>query len=352
MRSPVRIRIPRPSMIKERIGVSTGTFIDFSDSIGDGKKIIGARLKNDIYAPEIDRALKVAKDLGIGLELVYRVGIENILFDGSERLKNRVLQIHGPVFVNTVDAIQQGIEEHRGGSLKGILLSAIQNPLIAQFANGTLEGDWQATKALKRFLRVQNIVLHPWGADVLSQKGFMSFRPGSATTIAIEPDFQRRKSAAHIIWETEKVKEIADRLGQGICLDTSHTVISYNSTDALVKAYEAYKTSPKGVAAIHFSVAVPSDNRDDFFTKGTGALPLYNDPAIIPPSVRDVYREFYQGIMHDASFTGPLILEMWSFPKGGSFEDRRKAVEETLNVLEGSNEPPHSISSPDSPTRR
>lgn len=328
-------------MNTERIGISTGTFMDISSPLREGGKILAAKLSGEIYAPEIERTERAAKKLGLGIELIYRVGSENCL-PKLKTLSPKVLQIHGPIHRSAIDAILQGQNEYRDNSPVTALKYALFSFFIARFMLGTVKDDMPRVINLVLELGVDRVVVHPWAAQYITRRS-------SNFPIGIEPDFRRLKESKYFIWETEEVISIANRLGAGIVLDVSHTVISTNSLESISKTYEKYKKAPGGVIAIHFSVAIPGDTREEILLKGTGAMPLYPDT---PDSVKGYLKEFYQQVSNDTNFKGPLILEIWSFPKGGKFDQRIKAVEDTLNILEGSRDLPRSTSLPKEPTHQ
>jgi hypothetical protein len=323
--------------MSEKIGVSSSTFIDLSNPLRDGMNIIGSRLKGDIDAPEIDLAMEVAQKHGIGLELAYRVGIEEY----NERLKTispKVLQIHGPIFSNMTDAFLHGIHERQDTSFISQMKQGVMNPLIGLFAQGTLDRDWKKTRDVAQEFS-SSIVLHPRGPLHLKNIG-ASFE---GVVVGIEPDFQRMKESDYIIWRMEDVMDIAEETGTGIIIDISHTAISYNTLDTLPYLYERAKQAPGGVVGIHFNVAIPSKNREDYFTKGTAAMPLRRNT---PDYAKGPILEFYKGVHSDPEFTGAFILEFWSFHEDNTPQGRKDAVTETLDVLYGSITPQRSYSIP------
>lgn len=131
---------------------------------------------------------------------------------------------------------------------------------------------------------------------------------------AIEPDWRRLKDAPNWIWEAEDVVQIARDSNSGICMDTSHTIISNNALGSLFTTYEALKKAPGGVAAIHLSAAIPEANRESLHIGGSfgtkGAMPIDDK---IPSAVRGVFREFYQHVKADPDVNAPIILEFLHF---------------------------------------
>ncbi len=315
--------------------------MNISNPLREGGEVLAAKLSGEIHAPEIEQTMSAAKKLGLGIELIYRVGSENYL-PRLKALSPRVLQIHSPIHRSVIDAILQGQNEYRDNTPVTALKYALFSFFIARFMLGTVKDDMSKVVNLVLELGVNRVVVHPWAAQCITR------RP-SNLSMGIEPDFRRLKESKYFIWEIEEVISIANRLEAGIVLDVSHTVISTNSLESIFKTYEKSKKAPRGVVAIHFSVAIPGDTREEFFVKGTGAMPLYPDT---PDSVKGYLKEFYQQVSNDTDFNGPLILEMWSFPKGGKFDQRIKAVENTLNILEGSRDLPRSTSLPKEPTHQ
>lgn len=324
--------------MSERVVVSSSTFIKFPEGatnqaaygIGIGKNL----LQGGIYAPEVSEAIKAAKELDLGLEIAYRVGLGRISNEIQESGIS-VQQLHGPVVWSLKESVSEAVGTNGDSSFFAKMKGAAMGVGMAKLANGTLEANWKDTERLAYELGAKSIVLHPNGAQILYKNRGIILGSDDNLVVGIEPDFRRMKEKPGIIWDPEKVIEIATITNQGVCLDTSHTGITYNSLGDMFYWYNRLKRFvPKGVVAIHFSVALPSKDREDFFTKGTGARPLYRDT---PDMVKGAYREFYQQVMKDPDFSGPLVFEMFSFPKGDSMDDRRHAVAETLDVLEGSN---------------
>lgn len=310
------------------LAVSSSTFIDMGKPISYGINTVKGLAKRELYAPEIDEAIKAAEEFGLGLEIAYRVGLRYKL-DQIKKSGIPVDQIHGPIVWNLEQII------HASSGLKDLVFGVG----MAGLANGTISSDWEETKKATRDLGAKRIVLHPNGAEILYKNRGVIFGQDDQLVVAIEPDFKRLSEKPGIVWKSDEVVRIANLTGQGVLLDTSHTGITYNNVEAMFSLYEKYKQEVKrGVVAIHFSVAIPGKDRSEFFTSnpGTGARPLYKNT---PDAVKGAYREFYQQVVSDKDFNGPFVLEMWSFPNGNSMDDRRKAVEETLEVLNGSNAP-------------
>jgi sugar phosphate isomerase/epimerase len=325
---------------RERILVSSSTFIRFPEGLANqvayGVDIGKNLLQGGIYAPEIDQAIKAAKEFGLGLEIAYRVGLGRASNDIQESGVT-VEQLHGPVVWSLKESVSESVGTNSDSSFFAKMKGAALGVGMAKLANGTLESNWKDTERLAYELGARSIVLHPNGAQILYKNRGVILGLDENLVVGIEPDFRRMKEKPGIIWDPEKVIQIAQITDQGVCLDTSHTGITYNSVADMFRLYEKFKKEVRrGVVAIHFSVAIPNEDREDFFTKGTGARPLYRDT---PDMVKSAYREFYQQVMKDPDFNGPLVLEMFAFPKGNSMDERRKAIEETLDVLEGSDTP-------------
>jgi hypothetical protein len=320
---------------EKRISVSSATFIDLSHPISDGIKITKGLIEGKTYAPEIDAAIETAKELDLGLELAYRIGIDRL----SKRISTSevsINQIHGPVVWDLQTGINESVGTIVSKSTKSKLIELAKTVGMIKLANGSLKDNWNDTVNIANKLGAKNIVLHANSTEILYKNKKAIFTSNESIVVGIEPDFKRLTDKPGIIWEPNEIVRIANLTEQGVCLDTSHTGITYNSLDEMFNLYEKYKKEVKrGVVAIHFSVAIPGETRDEFFTKGTGARPLYQDTR---DSIKGRYIEFYQEVMRDQSFKGPFVLEMWSFPKGNSIKDRQQAVEETLNVLNGSKE--------------
>lgn len=317
--------------VEMSVDVSSSTFINFGGFLVNGLRTVGSLAVNQVYAPEISAAMKTAEELGLGVELAYRVGLrrsQEIWSSGAP-----VHQIHGPVIWSLKEAASEALGTTNPKSLKSKVINSALSVGMAAFGNGTISSDWGETVALTRELGAKSIVLHPNGAEILYKNRNVIFGPDDQLVVAIEPDFKRMTEKAGVIYEPDEVIRITEITEQGVCLDTSHTGITYNNTEAMFKLYEKYKKEvKKGVVAIHFSVAIPGENRSEFFTSnpGTGARPLYKDTS---DWIKGAYREFYQMVVKDEDFKGPFVLEMWSFPKGNSMDDRKRAVEETLEVL-------------------
>ncbi len=337
--------------LESRIGVSSATFFDLSNAESEGKKIVSSYVKGGIHAPEVARTIEAAKKFGIGMELVYR---KNLVYLSPQITESNVevFQMHGSTARSIPNSIKQSLEEHPPTEGLGAFINLIESPVIAWAAMGTLKGDWDYNVYLALLLGVSQIVVHPYGADYLQKTGLIEVAKNRGVTMAIEPDFKRLKESSSVIWDQEKVLAIAQKTGEGICMDTSHTIITTNNLASLSEAYHFYKQAPKGVKAIHVSAAVPGEHRQAFFTQATGAMPLYQDESIIPSNVRGAYAEFIQEVANDPDFDGPIIIELFSFPKGRSFGQRIKAVEETLNSLLGFVSNGGSLSFPGQPTAR
>lgn len=317
----------------ERVAVSTSTFIDLSHPVSDGLKITKGLIEGGLYAPEIGQAIQTAKEFGLGLEIAYRVGLSRAV-DKIKESGVYIYQLHGPVVWSAREAVSEAVGTNNDSSLKVKLKGVVMGVGMAKLANGTISTDWEETKRLTRELGAKSIVLHPNGAEILYKNRGMIFGSDDQLVVGIEPDFKRMTEKPGVIWNPDEVVRIAEMTEQGVLLDTSHTGITYNSVQDMFRLYEKFKKEvKKGVVAIHFSVAVPGESREEFFTKGTGARPLYQDT---PDWVKGAYREFYQEVTRDQDFKGPIVFEMWSFPKGNTMNDRRKAVGETLEGLEGS----------------
>lgn len=320
-----------------QIGVSTATFVEFRFS--QAVNLLASRLIGNAYIPEVGRALQVASELGLGIEYAYR---NNSGSASHEILSSNVpvLEVHGPIFYDFIDSLHNGLNENSR-------LGVIKDPVIALLAGGTIKADLKnCFEETSYSLGASSVVLHPHGAEIAYQNGLLQLADNYGISIAIEPDWKRNRESPYWNWNPRNVTNIATNLEQGICLDLSHTGISFNDVDHLIEIYEFCKQAPKGVLAIHMNVAVPGE------TEAMGGLPLYKDRAIVPDAVHGVYREFWQHVQADQSFKGPIIIELFAFPKGESFEQRRKAVEETLESLISYSSQDPSISLPQKPTIR
>lgn len=322
--------------IGPKFGLSTACFMD--SNLGEARKYFGAFISHRQYLPEIPSSLQVAKKLGLGLELVYRKGADKetlVLFEGR---KVPVLQIHGPIWYDLPTAFREGWQE---ASKSG----AIIDPLLSFLALGTLKGDFKKCLSLANKLRSPQIVIHPGGAEILYRNGLSQLTASYGLNLAIEPDHRRPNEASCWIWQPEKAVELAGKANEGICMDTSHTIISQRSVRHLCETYDKYKKTPKGVLSIHLVAAIPEDNPWELHRKRNGGLPL--DPRIVPPYILGAFREFYQHLLRDR-FSGPIIVELFQF-KG---LNREEAIYNTLNSLETNPKFPSSISLPGEPTVR
>ncbi len=310
-------------MSKEvEIGVSTATFIR-----AQNPPLIG-------HIPEVEAAVLSAKNLGIGLEVVYRNSAQKKIIERCWESNVPVFQIHGPIFYDLADGVRAGMAEP---SKSWVAV----NPLLGILSLGTLRRDFEATLTFARNLGVSRVVLHPRGAEILYKKGLVNASPEGDFSVAIEPDWRRPKESEHWVWQPEKVLEIAEKNGGGICMDTSHTSMSLNSVDHLVSLYEKYKKAPKGVLSIHLAAVIPDTEAYWILGRKKAGLPL--DPRYVPPQALGAFREFYQHLRLD-NFSGPVIIELFNFPGGYSLEQRKKAVEITLESLNSGKNSEASIS--------
>jgi sugar phosphate isomerase/epimerase len=315
-----------------QIGVSTGSFVEFKPR--EALKLPGY-LVGRPYIPEIVAGVSAARDLDIGLEIAYRKRADKQVVEMIENERVKVLQIHGPIFFNILDSLKQGRQED---SVKmGIALDFFNTAL----AGGGLKSEFRNNIKLAEQLGVGQIVIHPRGAEMLHDSGLLSLTTkaygGEGISIAIEPDWKRQNASRNWVWHWEEASEIANKTSTGICMDVSHTVISHNSLKYLGDIFNYYQANTKGVLAIHFNAAVPWSDKSEIH-KGWGALPMYtNIDELVEnqPAVLGAYREFWQHIKQ-SGFSGPVIIEVYSYKRGEhTFDEKIKAIAETVNFLEG-----------------
>lgn len=302
-------------MSSERVGISTTTFANFN--LSEGPKVVAARLQNNVYSPEIESTIQAIRMFGLPAnEIVYRRGLGQI-----ELMENVFVQMHGPVFLDLVHSIKEGKEDS--------IAKAGINSMIALFAMGTVSQDLNEAKRIAESIGIKHIVLHPYSADIAFKNGLVSLSDSAAMGISIEPDYKRPNDNPYIIHDPYEVIDIAHEHETAICMDLSHDVITHNSLDYLWWDYELYKNAPGGISNIHFSVAIPSPD-GNFYTLDRGAEPLYADT---PRDIATPYIEFVNGVLQDRDFKGNIIIEISSFPKGGTISSRVEAVKETLGSL-------------------
>jgi sugar phosphate isomerase/epimerase len=278
------------------------------------------------YLGEVDPTMSTAEELQLTIEWVYRVGGAHHAQQLFGAKPSIVRQIHAPIFYDFITAAVQG-----AGELSRTRL--VLNPLLAVLALGTLRHDFMENVRLAQALRVTQLVVHPHGARRLQQSGLLSLAKAHGIRLAIEPDW-RRPDACFWLWQREVVREIADTLDEGICLDTSHTLISYQSGavgPTLCQTYDELARARRGVVAIHLSGALPdAQNEVSIYGAGRRAVPL--DPRMVPPEVLGGFREFMEHL-RQMRFQGQIVVELFSFPGGDSLERRKAAVWNTLNAL-------------------
>ena len=288
------------------------------------------------YIPEVEAAISSAKSLGIGVEVVYRNKAQRKIIEECQKSGVPVLQVHGPIFYDFNEGLRAGLNEP---SKSWVLI----NPLLDFLALGSLRNDFGKSVSFAKRLGASSMVLHPRGAEILYKKGLIHASEEGDFSLAIEPDWRRPGKSGYWLWRPEKVLEIAHQANVGICMDSSHTSMSLNSVDHLVEVYEKYKKAPRGVVSVHLAAVIPGKEAYWILGRKQAGLPL--DPKYIPPHVWGAFREFYQHIRMD-NFLGPVIIELFIFPNGYSLEQRKKAVEVTLNSLQSWKNNESSVSLP------
>lgn len=310
---------PKESEIK--FGVSTLTFLNqqISPVEGIGRYLLPG-LKRKPKLDEVEGAITACEKIGdLGLEIVYRKwGREKI----KRLLKEKqipILNVHGPIWWDTLHAFRQGFEEEEK---TGVLF----DPLLSWVAFGFLKGEFEKSFGLAEDLESPHLTLHPGGADILHKKGLLEREIEQPVDVLIEPDWKRiNPQARSWVWQPEKVIEIAQTAGLGIAFDTSHEMISQNKLD-LYSAFEFYhQNSPGGIKVIHLSGAIPTKEGQVH-----GGRPL--DPRLVPEKVIRHIQEFYRQIIADG-WTGTVIIEL-SVGMGKTLDQKIKATEMTREALE------------------
>jgi sugar phosphate isomerase/epimerase len=284
---------------------------------------------------EIDSAVKIAKMLDIKIEIVYRSSYK--LF--KLIIKNDMVEsFHAPIFFDFHSAFLQGL---RYFSRDKSFFNAIMGYLIF----GSLTRDFNKCTDVALKYGAKLIVFHPRelslfiskGSEILSRKGI---------DFVIEPDWKRPKRTPYFwIWEKDKIADLSNNIGVGICLDTSHTLISYQKGDIaenLCGTFDFYQKKTKGVYAIHLSAAMPDpENPMRIHDKSLGGMPL--DNRFVSDRVIDAFQTFHQHVV-STNYSGSIVIELFSFPEGGSSSQREKAVYTTLETLQARGQKNISIS--------
>jgi len=324
-------------------GVSTASFIDFE--MKKAPLFFKGRIFNRPFTPELTPAVALAGQLGIGLELVYRNGAAEDIIAAIQREKIPVLQVHGPVTYNLTSAFREGLAT--SGKLRGLIL-----PGTSLLANGTLNSDLEKCLGVAQKLNSPLVVLHPRSAEIFfrKKKKLVGKLPLSAINLAIEPDYKHHQESYFVVWNLSEVKDIVKQINEGACFDISHEIISsirkgYGTLPNLCEPFDKLnKGCPKGVLSIHLNAAQRNKKGDV-----DGGLPL--DPEISDVNVIASVRNFYRHLK-TVGFSGPIIVELSNFMDKGSLEQRKKAVEITLNNLETAPKKPSSLSFSNQPTQK
>lgn len=325
-----------PEQKEIKFGVSTLTFLNqqISPVEGIGRYLLPG-LKRKPKLDEVEGAITACEKIGdLGLEIVYRKW-------GGEKIKRLlkekqipILNVHGPIWWDTLHAFRQGFEEEEK---TGVLF----DPLLSWVAFGFLKGEFGRSQKLAKDLKSPHLTLHPGGAKILNQKGLLKGKIKQPVEILIEPDWKRiNPQARSWVWQPEKVIEIVQTAGLGIAFDASHEIISQNKLDLYSTFEYLNQKSPEGVKIIHLSGAVPAKEGQVH-----GGLPL--DPRLVPEKVIRHFQEFYQQILADG-WTGTVIIEL-SVGMGKTLDQKIKATEMTREALETMPKT-HSISTPNQPT--
>jgi sugar phosphate isomerase/epimerase len=320
-------------------GVSTACFM--SQKPTEAAKYFSSLLNNP-HIPEVKAGVTAAEKLGLGLEIVYRRFANDQITALIKEKGIPVFQIHGPIWYDYFHAAKAGLGEVKRS---GVVI----DPLISLLAFGTLKSDFVRTLELARRLGTKQIVLHPSGVNILFERGFINLTTGR--NLALEPDWRRWNGSTAWVWQPQEAASVARRLDGGICMDISHTIISLNSASVndLVRVYEEYQQTPKGVKSIHLSVAVPGASPLEMIRENNIGLPL--DARHVNDRVLGNIKDFYQHIK-SGRFGGPVIVELFSFKGEESIDQRIKAVETTLENLESAYKKKRSLSFQGRPTKK
>lgn len=298
------------------------------------------------YLDEVEVSITMAKKMDIGVEVVYRTKTQKKINRLINNNRGVIWQIHGPIFYSLLCAFKQGLRDYPKNRV-------LAHPLASFLLLGTVKNDIEDCKEILMHTKTEKIILHPLGAYLLMSK--LSTHSKELTdNILIEPDWRRpNANTSSWIWEREKVAKLANDMGVGICLDTSHTLISYqeeNIAENLCKSFDFFQRSTKGVYSIHLSAAIPnSQNKMRVYTNSLGGLPL--DHRYIPENVLEGFRIFHQHINH-CGYNGTIVIELFRFPEGDTIRQREKAVYSTLETLFSKPKNSTSISIANSPTNK
>ncbi len=301
------------------LAVSTGSFLDFSR----GKDIAKGALARKPDLHELERTYRVAEQLGIGVEVAYRVLGTDAIKAVSAEANAPTVSVHMPIFANRMRFLG-----HRF-AFPGVVTNYAGSELGLGFAHSSWGGIQELAVAHPEAV----FVAHPDLALWLNER--LAVNEPFRARVGVETDWPSVPNSPRLITDTARVIEIIDTSGFVANPDTSHNSLTHNppvdriaeSLNAMVDAYGFGR-----LHRIHFSANTPYPEGTSPAQWPGGSLPL-NSNLITAEHLRQ-YHEWYKETDRKAkawrrAVYVPIEIYGWNGPSA----DRERGVEATMNGL-------------------